>query len=148
MRPRFIIKTYSASETMNLALLLGKEIRAYREPLVILLLGDLGAGKTVFAKGIGRGLGVEPTIHSPTFLLMKRYPLTHTCYKNLWHIDCYRIRNAKELAGLGFQDIIRDPTNIVIIEWPERISRLIPKDAIIVSIAHAGGDTRRLKFIS
>lgn len=146
------IKTYLASETTNLGYILGKEVVKYypvgRGALVIALSGDLGTGKTIFTKGVGRGLGIKSTIHSPTFILMKRYPLTRSRFKNLWHIDCYRIRYAKELSGLGFQHIIRDPSNIVIIEWPECISRLIPKDAIIVSIAHAGGDARRLKFVS
>jgi len=152
MKTHFTIKTHSGHETMRLGLLLGREIRAYQAgaglSLTILLLGELGAGKTVFAKGVGKGLGVKPTIHSPTFLLMKRYPLARSCFKNLWHIDCYRIHNARELIALGLKDILRDPTNVVVIEWPERVRKLIPRGALTVSFAHTRGDTRIIRFQS
>lgn len=152
MRTHFTIRTHSGHETTRLGFILGREVRNYRaregRSLVILLSGELGAGKTVFAKGVGRGLGVRATIHSPTFLLMKRYPLARSYFKNLWHIDCYRIHNARELIALGLKDILRNPKNIVVIEWPERVRRLIPRWALAVSLAHTKGDTRIIRFQS
>lgn len=152
MKTRFTVRTHSGHETMRLGFLLGGEVRNYRagegHPLVILLSGELGSGKTVFAKGVGRGLGVRATIHSPTFLLMKRYPLARSCFKNLWHIDCYRIHNARELIALGIKNILCDPKNVVVIEWPERVKRLIPRGALAVSFTHTKGDTRIIRFQS
>src|SRR3989338_8567430 len=152
MRTHFTIKTHSGHETTHLGLLLGREIRTYlattRLSLTILLSGGLGAGKTVFAKGVGKGLGVKPIIHSPTFLLMKRYTLARSYFKNFWHIDCYRIHNAKQLIALGLKDILRDSKNVVVIEWPESVRKLIPRGALTVSLAHIKGDTRAIRFQS
>ncbi|MBI2053110.1 MAG: tRNA (adenosine(37)-N6)-threonylcarbamoyltransferase complex ATPase subunit type 1 TsaE [Candidatus Ryanbacteria bacterium] len=131
--------------------LLGRELRDFiwqgPRAFFITLSGELGSGKTLFTKGIARGLGVRGLVHSPTFLLMKRYPLSKSLFfKNLWHVDCYRVEDPKELFVVGFRDIAQDPENIVVVEWPERIKKSITKDSFQVSFEHDSPSTRKLFF--
>ena len=113
---------------------------------VLALSGDLGAGKTTLTQAIARELGVKESLVSPTFVLMKFYALKHKRFNTLIHIDAYRIDEEKELLVLGWQAILADPTNLVLIEWPERVSGLIPKSAINVSIEHTSETTRSIKI--
>ncbi len=98
---------------------------------VIALDGELGAGKTVFVKGLAAGLGISATVHSPTFILTKPY----TVKKNkgvtvLLHIDAYRLKDAAQLEGIGIEDYIHEPTCVIVIEWAERVKTLLPKKHI------------------
>ncbi len=77
---------------------------------------------------------------------MKFYKLQTKNYKLLVHIDAYRIDEEKELLVLGWEAILKDPTNLVLIEWPERVKKLIPKNAITVSLTHQGDETRKIKI--
>ena len=99
-------------------------------PLIIALHGDLGSGKTTFLQFFARSLGVQEKVLSPSFLIMKTFKLPKKvrCFKFLTHIDTYRIRHAKELLNLGLKNVLSDKENIVAIEWPEKISRYIPKN--------------------
>jgi tRNA threonylcarbamoyladenosine biosynthesis protein TsaE len=102
---------------------------------VIALSGDLGAGKTALVKALARELGVAHEITSPTFVVMKSYPIpSHSFFKTLTHVDAYRIEDEDEMRVLGFGDILKDSTQIVCIEWPEQIPQLIPKDALHISL--------------
>lgn len=138
--------TKSPRETEKLARFLSEEILIMKNPgtgaLCILLKGELGTGKTLFTKGLARGLGVRAHISSPTFVLMKRYPLRGTTFKNMWHVDCYRISKARELLALGFRDIAKDRGNIVIVEWPERIQKYFSRNALRVSFFHRSPSER------
>ena len=96
---------------------------------VVTLSGELGAGKTTFVQGIARALGVAEPITSPTFVIEKIYSLEGQKWKRLIHIDAYRLADARELAALGWQEIVADPENLVCIEWPEHVAALIPADA-------------------
>ena len=97
------------------------------EALVIGLYGDLGAGKTAFVKELAKTFGVKEHITSPTFVLMKKYPLENAPFDYLIHIDAYRLQNGEELAKLGWKEIICNPCNLVCIEWPEKVSEVMPK---------------------
>ena len=114
------------------------------------LQGELGAGKTTFSQGFARALGVKEKITSPTFVLMKIYELPcHlspvTChFRHFVHIDCYRLNSPKELADLGFKKILKDKTAIVLIEWAERVRRLLPKNAIWVKFEHGEKHNERI----
>mgnify|MGYP001619837419 FL=1 len=134
--------------TRDIARLLGAELKVAeldnRHALCILLSGDLGAGKTAFAQGLAFGLGYRGRVHSPTFVLMKRYPIKTLYFKNLWHIDCYRIKSAQELLTLDLKKILEDPCNIVVIEWPEKIKKYIPQPAIRISFKHHAPEIRIL----
>lgn len=109
---RVILHSSSADQTRRLGALLGVLLAPGD---VVLLVGDLGMGKTVFAQGIGAGLGVTDTINSPTFTLLKE----HQGRLPLYHFDLYRIENPDELAALGFEDYFGGE-GVCVVEWAER----------------------------
>lgn len=93
---------------------------------ILALSGDLGAGKTTFAQGFAQGLGIKDRIVSPTFLIIRQYPIPGQ--KNLfYHIDLYRMENIN-LKDSGLEEIISDPANVVLIEWAEKIADYLPKN--------------------
>lgn len=96
-----------------------------KEAWVIGLEGKLGSGKTKFIQGFAKRLGIRQRLTSPTFVLLKKY-------KNLYHIDCYRLNKSKELLDLDFKEIISNPQNIVLIEWAEKVRTILPRDTIWV----------------
>ena len=96
---------------------------------VIALQGELGSGKTYFAQQFGKVVGVRENMASPTFVLMKSYSIDWGGFKKLIHIDAYRLEKDEELLNLGWSEIVKNPENIVLIEWPERVENIIPKDA-------------------
>jgi len=128
-----IFITNSAFATKNLGKKIARALVANHDgsALVIALYGDLGSGKTTLTQGIADGLGIKDRITSPTFVLMKKF-------SNLYHIDCYRLQKPTDILGLGWQEIMENPKNIVVVEWPERIKKFLPKKTISV----------RFKFIS
>ena len=95
--------------------------------VVVGLSGDLGAGKTAFTKCIAKSFGIEDTVTSPTFVIEKIYELHGQKFSHLVHIDAYRLENGNELLNLGWNKIISDPSNIILIEWPERVSEVMPE---------------------
>lgn len=115
------IKTKSADETKSFAQELAKD---FLEGGVIALSGDLGAGKTTFAQGFAKGLGVEDRIVSPTFLIIRQYPIPGQ--KNFfYHIDLYRMEKI-DLKNSGLEEILSEPSNVVLIEWADKIVRDLP----------------------
>jgi tRNA threonylcarbamoyladenosine biosynthesis protein TsaE len=101
---------------------------------VITLAGDLGVGKTAFTKELAKILGVSHEVTSPTFVIMKSYPIsTHPFFKTLTHIDAYRIESEDEIRVLGFAELLKDPTQLICIEWPEKIQNSVPTDALTIS---------------
>lgn len=99
---------------------------------VICLSGHLGAGKTAFVKGVARALGIHENVTSPTFVIMKIYDIPTTRsggasrgaiwpWKRLAHIDAYRLEKPEELGAIDFKDLVSDPHNLIMIEWPENI---------------------------
>ena len=148
--------TNNARQTQKLGKLLAKELRGGD---IICLTGELGSGKTTFAQGILKGLKAKGPYTSPTFLVMKKYRITHntkhdtrkkkvlrvTCYElhDIYHIDCYRIKT-KDILDLGWEEIIADKNNLVIVEWAERIKRIISRSAIWIRFRHKGRDKRKI----
>ncbi len=112
---------------------------------VIALSGELGAGKTTFTQGIAVALGIHEAVTSPTFVIEKVYELENQPFKRLMHIDAYRLKDAHELEVLGWKEVILDPSNLVIVEWPERVADIIPKDAIHASF-EGSGDSREIRY--
>lgn len=101
---------------------------------VIALTGDLGVGKTAFTKEFAKLLGVSHEVTSPTFVIVKSYPIAnHPFFKTLTHIDAYRIESEDEMRVLGFVELLNDPTQLICIEWPEKIQNSIPADARTIS---------------
>lgn len=175
--------THSKSQTQKFARELAQTLRqaqGKKFALVIALRGDLGAGKTTFAQGFLRGLGVRSKITSPTFIIFKKYkypnstkpispikpinpikliksisPISpiHPIYskkkqqkskfKNIYHFDAYRIKSPKEISDLGFKELISSPQNIILIEWPERISKILPKKRIKICFEYGKKENER-----
>lgn len=107
---------------------------ALREGGVIHLRGDLGAGKTTFARALLRALGVGQRVKSPTYSLIESYQVGE---RALHHMDLYRIADPGELEWLGLPDLA-DPAALLLIEWPERGGAALPPPDLIVQLAHAG----------
>ena len=110
---------------------------------VICLCGDLGAGKTVFARGIGEGWGAETPLTSPTYNLVHEHRRANN--RRLYHIDLYRISGPEETDTLGFDEIL-DEEATVILEWPERIQPVLPPDHLWVDISIGDRQQRYLAF--
>jgi tRNA threonylcarbamoyladenosine biosynthesis protein TsaE len=124
--------TNSNEETFALAQNLAKELKGGD---VIGLVGDLGAGKTVFSQGLAAGLEVKEQVTSPTFVVMKVYDCnSHPTIKHLCHIDAYRLRGEADLLALGADDYLGEPSTLTVIEWADKVPALLPKGAKTINI--------------
>lgn len=123
---------------------LGGQATEFGGATVLALKGDLGVGKTAFVKSLGKILGVKETINSPTFVIMKMYDISYKykLLKKLIHIDAYRLEEEKELEILGWENLIKNPENLIAIEWPEKVSNLIPENAHIFKFEFVDENTR------
>ncbi len=113
---------------------------------LVTLSGELGAGKTTFTQALGKHLGIKNKINSPTFVIMKKYVLKSEHHDFLFHLDAYRLKNEKELEKLGWAEIIADPKNLILIEWPENVAKAIPKKHISIKIAHIKEGERKFEI--
>ena len=113
---------------------------------VVALKGDLGAGKTAFTQGIALALGVEEAVTSPTFVLEKVYRLVGHAFSRLIHIDAYRLEGVDELRQLGWDELVRDPGNLICVEWGERILEALPKDTRWIEFTFLDTKTRQIDF--
>jgi len=165
--------TKNPAKTRSLAKVLIKKFLKYntKKAIVIALEGELGAGKTVFVKGLARALRVKEKIKSPTFNLIKKYPIflsgkseilnpkfqsegscggtstgiaPETNSKFLYHLDCYRLHNHRDLKTLGIKETLNNPANIVVIEWSDRVKKILPKKYIKIHINHIDRNTRKI----
>lgn len=142
MQEEFVVN--SLTETENLAKKIAKKIE---NGMVILLYGDIGAGKTTFTKFLLNNLGVKSIVSSPTFTLLNEYNGVFPVY----HFDMYRIQSSDELYELGFEDYINSKispyvkTGLTLIEWPENVKDILPQNAVNVKIEKLGDNKR--KFI-
>ena len=107
------------------------------------LSGDLGAGKTTFAKGIARGWGALDRVTSPSFVLINEYRRADS--HRLYHFDAFRVANNQEAAALGLDELFNG-TGPVMIEWPERVSDVIPSEGLWISLAWVDDVRRDLRF--
>lgn len=113
---------------------------------LITLSGDLGVGKTALTKAIAKMLGVSEHVTSPTFVLAKKYPLSDQVFSNLIHIDAYRLEGEENLQTIGFEEMISDPENLIVLEWPERVSEEIPGYAHAIHIEIGAGSVRIITY--
>jgi tRNA threonylcarbamoyladenosine biosynthesis protein TsaE len=100
---------------------------------ILALEGELGGGKTTFLKGFAKGLKIKGKILSPTFVIFRKFKVKNKKFKNFYHIDCYRIKNPKDLLKLGFKRIIQSSQNIVAIEWADKIRKILPQNALRIN---------------
>lgn len=146
-------KTYitkSAKQTQKLGEKLANEVLALQQSqgknnsaVVLGLSGNLGSGKTTFLQGFAKGLGIKEKILSPTFVILKRFKIKN---ESFYHIDCYRIKNETDILMLGWKEIIKNPKNIIAIEWPERIKKLLPKNTIFTDFKFINKNKREITF--
>lgn len=106
--------------------------------VVLTLSGPLGVGKTAFVKCLAAALRVSADVTSPSFVLRSDYGTDDTIFRHLVHIDAYRMENPSEIETVGWNDVLRMPHTLVVVEWSERISDYIPKDAYTVSVRFHG----------
>ncbi len=117
------------------------------EKNVVLLSGNLGAGKTTFVQILAKLFKIKSKINSPTFVLMKRYSLKENNFKNFYHLDAYRLEDKdikKELEILKLKEIIENKENLILIEWGELIEKYLPKKVIKIKINHKGENSREI----
>jgi tRNA threonylcarbamoyladenosine biosynthesis protein TsaE len=138
MPARWKTTTRSAAESQALAARLAQYLAAGD---VIWLSGDLGAGKTTFTQGLGRGLGISVPITSPTFVLIREY----AGRLPLYHVDLYRLDSAREIANLGLSDYL-DGHGVCVVEWAERLAPPGERPGLHVRITPSGESARDLDF--
>ncbi len=140
MEKEFI--TNSAEDTKNFGKFLAKSLKKGR---VFCLSGELGSGKTTFAQGFLEGMGVSGPYTSPTFLIMKHYQRESGDHniKNIFHLDAYRVEK-DDILDLGWDEIISDPSSVVIVEWAERIHNIIPENAMWINFSWIDKDKRKI----
>lgn len=110
---------------------------------LLALHGDLGAGKTHFARALARALGVTDPVASPTFTIVQEYEAPP--YR-LYHIDLYRLETPADAIAFGIDDYLDDPVGITLVEWPERLGELLDARAIRLDLAITGPDSRRIRL--
>lgn len=135
-------ESHSANETIQIA---SEWVRRLPAKSKIALVGDLGAGKTTFVKGLAQGLGLKDkaSVTSPTFILMHVYPTKVP----LIHFDLYRLKSEKELWDIGFQDLVETHQGVVCVEWPEKAGNLFDYD-VRVRLKMVGKKTRLIEVSS
>lgn len=141
-----VITTTNARQTQSIASDLAKKIAVLRSDSarVIALKGNLGAGKTTFVQGFARALGISDTVQSPTFVIMKIYELKKKYLKHLVHIDAYRIENPQELDHLGFRKLLEDKDAVILVEWADRIKKILPKGTMWITFEHGKSSNERI----
>lgn len=152
---KFVYKINSAREMKNL----GKSLAGFvcenrkktnMKAFVIALNGELGAGKTQFIKGLAQGLGIKQPISSPTFVICKSYKIPgakkNLCpgFDNFYHLDCYRLRSAAEAGTINLKEIIASARNLVVIEWPQAISGMLPVNTLWLDFETISKNSRQV----
>lgn len=147
------VQTHNFSETQDLGFNLGKNLK---KGWVFALYGNLGSGKTTFVQGLAKGLGINQKIISPTFIIVRKYdipkslipalPAGRLNLKSFYHIDLYRIENESGVDGLGLEEILNDKSNIVAIEWPEKIEKYLPENRVNLYFEYLEDNKRKIEI--
>ncbi|MDO8668164.1 MAG: tRNA (adenosine(37)-N6)-threonylcarbamoyltransferase complex ATPase subunit type 1 TsaE [bacterium] len=156
------MKIISSSEQETY--LIGKEFaKKLTSGEILGLIGDLGAGKTIFTKGLAAGLGIRKTLTSPTFVLMKVYPVKSfrssernsaesgvisrgkPQIKLLAHLDAYRIKSAEDLVAIGMNEYANRPDTVTVIEWADKIKTILPKKTRFITIGYKN-ESRTIEY--
>lgn len=129
----------SPEQTRLIGARLGEKLQAGD---VICLQGDLGAGKTTFVQGVAQGWGSLDSVSSPTFIIVNEYGRADS--SRLFHMDAYRLDSALEAEQLDLDSMLAD--GALLIEWPERIDGLVPREHLWIDLGHKGEEEREMKF--
>lgn len=134
--------TNSSLETENLGQKFGKSLR---ERDIVLLYGDLGAGKTTFVQGLAKGFNITDRILSPTFVLHRAHRVPDSDIKTLNHIDLYRIEKSNDIVSLGLDEIINEKESVTIIEWADKLSDFKPTKGYKIWFENIGEEKRKIR---
>ena len=121
--------------------------RSVKDGTVVAMYGDLGAGKTVIARGFARGLGITEAVSSPTYTIVQEYDIPES-NRRFYHLDLYRISDEHAALGFGVDEFLSDPDAWTLLEWPIRIKGILPPELITLTIEKTGEEERliRLEF--
>lgn len=137
------VKTFSPAQTKKIAQKLSSQLKGGD---ILALYGDLGSGKTIFAQGIAKGLGIKKRILSPTFVFMRTYPFVKKGQElTFYHIDLYRGEDIKDFRALGLDEIFNDDA-IILLEWAEKISSALPKKRFDIYLKKIDDKTRKISI--
>jgi tRNA threonylcarbamoyladenosine biosynthesis protein TsaE len=142
-----IMKVGSIAEMKKFASDFLRKISPSKNAVVVGLRGDLGSGKTTFVQQIANILGVKEIVTSPTFVIQKKYSLFNQKFKKLVHIDAYRLEDSHELEVLRWKHTNSDPSNLVLIEWPDRVKEIMPDELIVIRFDYIDENIREIKVI-
>lgn len=142
-------KIFTLKDIKKIAVYLLKEIKLKNliGAKVLYLSGELGSGKTTLTKEIATLLGVREKVVSPTFVIMKKYKTKDKKIKNLIHMDAYRLDKKEELVNFGWEEILSNKENLIIVEWPERVFENIKDSQIKVFLEHQDNNKRKIKIL-
>ncbi len=135
-----ILEVNSDEDMKNLGAKLGALLRGGE---IIELVGDIGAGKTTFTKGLARGMSIDEDVQSPSFTISRVYDAPNGL--RLAHYDFYRLHNAGIMAD-DLHETLGDPITVTVIEWAEIVSGILPEDRLTLLISSTGDDARRIEF--
>ncbi len=139
------VVTATIQKTQRLAADFVHKLKPGQRAKVVGLQGELGSGKTAFAQAAARAAGIKEPVVSPTFLIMRVYKLPpRRQFKHFIHIDAYRLEDASELVHLGFREFLKDSSNIIFIEWPERVDSILPAELIKITFKHIDDQIREV----
>jgi len=148
---KYLIKNERDLEKLAEEILILATEKRYHHATVLALQGELGAGKTTFTKSLARILGITESVTSPTFVIQKIFAITEAFSKNIFaqliHIDSYRLDLSAELAHLGWHDLLNQKENLIVVEWPERITDILPAQHILLKFAHVDETTREVEVV-
>ena len=116
-------------------------IKGFKNSLLINLIGNLGAGKTTFVRGLIQELGFDEFVKSPTFTIVESYESDNL---KVFHFDLYRIEDDKELQAIGVEDYLTEENAITLVEWPEKSKRYFNSPDYIIELNHCDNDEKRL----
>ncbi|VAW31269.1 tRNA threonylcarbamoyladenosine biosynthesis protein TsaE [hydrothermal vent metagenome] len=131
----------SVEQTTRLGVRLGELLQIHD---LICLAGELGAGKTALARGVGRGWGTGLRVTSPTYTLVNEYPRLADG-RILYHVDCYRLEETAAWQTVGLEDVL-DGQGAVMVEWPERIEAILPNDRLWIALSYVSETRRKLRI--
>ncbi len=117
--------------------------KSTNEATILGLYGNLGGGKTAFTQALAKELGVKEFVTSPTFVIEKIYETNNKDFKRLIHIDAYRLNGGKELQILGFEGIVENTNNLIVIEWPENVIDILPHNHIKIHCEFVNENSRK-----
>lgn len=135
--------TNSEKETLIFGQKYGAELKGGE---VIGLIGDLGAGKTILTKGVAFSLGTKKNVNSPTFVVMKVYPIKKGEIRTFVHIDAYRLSSERDLIALGAEEYFNDPSAVILIEWADKVKEILPQKTKYIKIKILEENKREIKY--